>query len=329
MTEVSSTKTTIDFHKSNVYQFTLHQKVLSILLTLQKLLVTDSYNTFGKTPESWSEYAIIMPGTAHSERRKPISNEFQLYCDTIYFPCINALLFGSVAWLSLIDHLCTFKLSTLNTSESQPYHNKSIYHMHLDHKIGILQKKNTQQKLKTRILFAKNPQDEVCKGGTVYLKNQPIHVFPSQNHYHAYTRERFSEYGQTIGNTRPMYVVPQCETHRAMPGEVFIHVSHPKSNQIHAIHAEANPFPKNRCLYVWDWVNIIDYKEKSFKDIPLEKILDLMKIVETTEGLHIRLQDLNDTIDKCMKLCCLFLKEEFILEQLRKCKSYLTDLVNK
>ena len=42
------------------------------------------------------------------------------------------------------------------------------------------------------------------------------------------------------------------ELYRAKPGEVLTHRSHPGA----LIHAETNPCPEGRCLYVLDWTDV-------------------------------------------------------------------------
>ena len=57
----------------------------------------------------------------------------------------------------------------------------------------------------------------------------------------------------------PTRQVADCELYRAKPGEILTHRSHPGS----PIHAETNPCPAGRCLYVLDWADVrnVVYRE--------------------------------------------------------------------
>jgi hypothetical protein len=71
-------------------------------------------------------------------------------------------------------------------------------------------------------------------------------------------RSRFPEVGLSLDRERPLYAVDDSELYRAMPGEVCVHRSHPGA----PIHAETNPCPEGRCLYVLDWADLRNLTHK-------------------------------------------------------------------
>ena len=69
---------------------------------------------------------------------------------------------------------------------------------------------------------------------------------------HKYLSTRYPERGLSNNRERPLYEVSDDELYRAVPGEVCVHHSHPGR----PIHAETNPCPEGRGLYVLDWTDI-------------------------------------------------------------------------
>ena len=99
-------------------------------------------------------------------------------------------------------------------------------------------------------------------------------------------RARFPEVGVSQGRERPLYRVDDAELYRARPGEVLVHRSHPGA----PIHAETNPCPDGRCLYVLDWSDLrrVTYKPNGKVDrvlpcarMPTDELLGLMRVLAT------------------------------------------------
>lgn len=250
----------------DVRQFKLHPAVQDVLQVMQNKLLEDGYAAFGRV--DWSpageRFNIVMPSTFGSDRRKPVANSFQQFCETIYWPLVNILLFGARGWESVEKHLISYKINTLRISEDEFYYNLPIYHFHLDHKIGKLEPRDENQQRTMRMIFSIVPGAtceldgdavEVCKqsfNSTVYLRRQPLAGFHSNDQLHAYLQQRYPEHGLSRNRERPLYEVPDDELYRAQPGEICLHHSHPGR----PIHAETNPCPEGRGLHVLDWADI-------------------------------------------------------------------------
>lgn len=216
-------------------------------------------------------------------------------------------MFGKSGWNEIKSHIVTLKVNTINISENASYYGLEEYHMHLDGNIGIPDDKNHMQDQMIRLLFSIVPAafDEIdgrhyIKNGreydsTVYLKKQPVKGFPNQKAFHEYMGTR---YASTLNVGRPIYSIPDTDVRRAPPGEVNIHLTHPAT----AIHAEPNPCPTNRLLFVFDFKNIVTLMYKTLSknnknnnknkisgvlpriDIPIRRIVELMKTLEDPQS---------------------------------------------
>jgi hypothetical protein len=216
------------------------------------------------------------------------------------------MVFGKSGWNEIKNHIVTLKVNTINISENASYYGLEEYHMHLDGNIGIPDDKNNMQDQMIRLLFSIVPASfEEIDGryyikndpeydSTVYLKKQPVKGFPNQKAFHEYMGSRYSS---SLNVGRPIYQIPDTDVRRAPPGEVNIHLTHPAT----AIHAEPNPCPTNRLLFVFDFKNIVTltYKKTLSKntkshnkitgvlpriDIPIRRIVDLMKVLENPQS---------------------------------------------
>lgn len=258
-----------------VRQFVLCAEAQQVLCAMTEILVAAPYKSFGKTAESEAHdrFNVVFPKTFGSDRRKPVTPEFQGFSEELFWPLLNALLFGNRGWSEVRRHLTSVKLNSLRISEDEPYYNRPIYHFHLDHKIGQREPKDENQQRTMRMIFSTVPAalrresgggDEGENGGprarwravdaphfdsTVYLRVQPSRGFHSYDELHRYLSTRFPERGLSAQRERPLYEVDDSELYRARPGEVLTHHSHPGS----PVHAETNPCPEGRCLYVLDW----------------------------------------------------------------------------
>ena len=311
----------LSYEDSDIRQLCLHPCAQHILHTIRIPLIDEPYLLYGKTNESTDRYTVVMPGDFKSDRRKPITELFQKYCDAVVEPLIMTMVFGKFGWSEIKRHILTLKVNTINISENAPYYNCKEYHMHLDGNIGISDKKNRMQEQMIRLLFSIVPDSYYIRDGkfymktdskyesTVYLRRQPTKGFPNQKAFHEYMSGR---YNFTLNVERPIYQIPDEDIRRSPPGEVNIHLTHPAT----AIHAEPNPCPTNRCLFVFDLKNIVTltYKtlsknaEKKNKnkisgalpriDIPIKRIVELMKVLEdpNTEEFKNRIAEVKEMI---------------------------------
>ena len=72
-----------------VSKFFIHPAVQRMIYQLQVGLVDDLYNAYGKTEESWDGYTLMFRnGWQSGDRRKPVTDEFQEYCEKIYCPIL-------------------------------------------------------------------------------------------------------------------------------------------------------------------------------------------------------------------------------------------------
>ena len=190
-------------------------------------------------------------------------------------------------------HLTAFKINTLQISENEFYYGQDIYHFHLDHKIGAPQPKNEGHRQTMRLIFSIVPTAQRLRpdGGavvataepahdsTVYLRWQPPRGFHHNDELHAYLRLRFPERGLCIGRDRPLYEVGDDELYRARPGEVCTHFSHPGR----PVHAETNPCPEGRGLYVLDWTDVRnvgdDGRVLPASRMPIDEIIGRMRVL--------------------------------------------------
>ena len=241
----------VDLDDMGVRQFTLHPAAQCILFEMQSNLLERPYAAFGRTLDSPEQFNIVLPRTFGSDRRKPVTPEFQAYCEEIFWPLFNALFFGTIDWQLVAPHLTSFKINTLRISESEFYYNEPIYHFHLDHKIGRFAPKDENQIRTMRMIFSIVPGstrevpsaaskedgrpetrqfEQVADSrydSTVYLRRQPPHGFHHNDELHQYLQTRFPERGLSRDRERPLYEVGDPELYRAKPGEVLTHHSHP------------------------------------------------------------------------------------------------------
>ena len=250
----------------DVRQFVMSPAAQAIITTMQLELLEAPYTAFGNQIDGAGErFNIVLPSTFGSDRRKPVTPAFQSFCETVFWPLMNALLFGPLVWPELRPHLTCFKVNTLRISEDEPYYGQPVYHFHLDHRIGPLAPKDQTQKRTMRMIFSVVPDatsrdangdvhalPNAAFDSTIYLRQQPPGGFASNAGLHEYLTRRFPERGLASNRERPLYEVNDDELYRAVPGEVLVHHSHPGR----PIHAETNPCPRGRGLYVLDWSDI-------------------------------------------------------------------------
>ena len=67
----------------------------------------------------------MFPKTYGSDRRKPVSARFQEFCEAVYWPLVNALLFGLEGWQQVRPHLTAFKVNTLQISADEFYYGQA------------------------------------------------------------------------------------------------------------------------------------------------------------------------------------------------------------
>ncbi|KAL1503555.1 hypothetical protein AB1Y20_012034 [Prymnesium parvum] len=277
----------------DVRQFVLSPLAQALLCSMTSALLEQPYLAFGRPDSSAADrFNIVFPKTFGSERRKPIAPAFQDFCEAVYWPLFNALLFGD-GWPAVAEHLTSLKLNTLRISEDEFYYGLPIYHFHLDHKIGKLEPKDETQRRTMRLIFSTVPgalrsasdggveQEEHARhDSTVYLTRQPRHGFHHNDELHRYLCQRFPERGLSRGRDRPLYEVSDVCLYRAKPGEVLTHGSHPGL----PIHAETNPCPEGRCLYVLDWADIrrVVYDESDLKGKKVQKVLPCTRVPKPT-----------------------------------------------
>ena len=147
----------VDLDDLDVLQFVLHPLAQHLLIAMQQLLLDGPYEAFGKTEGSEERFNLVFPKTYGSDRRKPVSARFQDFCEAVYWPLVNALLFGVEGWEQVRRHLTAFKVNTLQISADEFYYGQDIYHFHLDHKIGRLDPKDQMQKQTMRVIFSTVP----------------------------------------------------------------------------------------------------------------------------------------------------------------------------
>mmetsp|Transcript_28115 Transcript_28115/g.54685 ORF Transcript_28115/g.54685 Transcript_28115/m.54685 type:complete len:314 (-) Transcript_28115:189-1130(-) len=235
------------------------------------------------------------PGDA----RKPVTSEFQEYCEEVYCPIMWALLFGE-GWPALRPHWSAFKSCTIKVCDSgTTFLGKNVFHMHIDGKIGLLQRRNHAQKHMSRLLFsivtdALNDQENKslkrhCT--TVYPIWQPPFAFKSNHHFHEYMQTYYRECGlENSGLPRPHYEMPENLIYRAQTGEVLLHHTHgDKQRGPQAIHSEPNPCP-DRHLFVFDWNNLLRKdpnnrnKYLPSTEVPEEAIIAHMRPLENASA---------------------------------------------
>ena len=241
------------------------------------------YIDFGRVDADSTRFNIVFPSTFGSDRRKPVTAEFQQFCETVYWPLVSVFLFGRAGWSSLRRHLTSFKVNTLRISEDEFYYGLPIYHFHLDHKIGQPAPKDECQLNTCRMIFSIVPAALEAGAApehdsTVYLRRQPPHGFTKQEALHTYLKTRFPE----VPGPRPAAAALRGERRRALwrapPGEVLLHHSHPGR----PVHAEKNPI-QGRGLYVLDWTDLRnaapDGARRPATRMPMGEILKQLRVL--------------------------------------------------
>lgn len=265
----------------------IHGCVQLLVVVLATTLLENLYPLFGKNESSLDKLMLVFPSSFGSDRRKPITQEFQQYGELIFQEIINTLLFGKEGWRSTKKHMLVAKLNTIKVSEDSDYYGKQAFHMHLDHKIGLIQPKNENQHRLVRFVvsFVKGAVDPITHAisespehlATVYLKDQPANPFANQAAFHKWMAGRYYDYGTANGNPRPIYIIPEDDVIRIKSGAVGVNESHPTGGQ--PVHGEANPVP-DRFLYTVDSEDIIHGGKKPATRVPTAFIISLMKVLE-------------------------------------------------
>ena len=138
----SAASALVDLDAMDVLQFVIHPLAQHLICALQAELLDEPYRAFGKTDGSENQFNLVFPKTYGSDRRKPVTARFQDFAEAVYWPLINALLFGREGWERVRPHLTAFKVNTLQISADEFYYGQDIYHFHLDHKIGRCEPKD-------------------------------------------------------------------------------------------------------------------------------------------------------------------------------------------
>ena len=83
-----------------VRRFMLSPVAQAILCAMTAQLLEAPYLEFGRPASvpTTERFNIVFPSTFGSDRRKPVTPEFQAFCEAVYWPLINALLFGRAGW---------------------------------------------------------------------------------------------------------------------------------------------------------------------------------------------------------------------------------------
>lgn len=271
----------------------MHMSIKRWLLKLQRTIIDPRFLSDGaiKTPRQFGkfkipEYCFVIPSSSKSSRRKPITENFQLFLDIVIFPVIMHIMFGDDE--RVIKHLSTMKINTLQLVK-QP---ENVYHMHLDGKVNILNKNDKHQKHVTRFLTSILPDDtDDGHVGTVYLKPElcPMEPFRNIKQFHEFMSSQFPERGISTGNLRPLYELDPSQVHRIKSGDLMVHRSH-DDIKCQIPHSEPNPYPiDHRYTYVFDFVNIRD--SDNYSPIPEQFLIEsfssiLMDAKKIAERIH-------------------------------------------
>lgn len=233
-------------------------------------MLSNCYKRFGQVDEYMDHFNLIVPSSFGSDRRVPVSRPFQVLGEDVVIPNICKYLFGEEGWSRIKPFLRTFKLNTIPYGKGYDYYDTDAYHMHVDNKPGPFNPKDIGQVRRVRILFTVVPCATKQKESTVYLKHQPKEGFHKQHEFHAYMQTR---YPHILCGGRPIYQIPPSDVFRSKPGVVAVHKSHPG----YPIHAEPNPCPEGRGVFMFDFEDqrVMDgYRILENKRIPLDYILE-------------------------------------------------------
>ena len=111
--EVKET-TTVPLETLPVYQLTIGKEGQGRLAHLINILLDTTYAKHGKMEGSEDPYNLIIPATFGSQRRKPVSQYFQNWGDTICWPIFSTLLFGEKGDKVIKKYLYTVKIVFLS-----------------------------------------------------------------------------------------------------------------------------------------------------------------------------------------------------------------------
>eukprot|EP01052_Picozoa_sp_SAG31_P039863 SAG31_NODE_5625_length_2417_cov_1.578947_2_plen_336_part_00 len=146
------------FDELAVSKLFISREAQTLITKVQRSLVDQPYEKFGRVEGSWNQYNLVFPSSFGSDRRKPVSALMMEYAEAIYCPVIYSLLFGIGGWRQIRKHLLSFKANTIKVCETTgDIDGANIFHMHLDGRIGILQPRNYTQKHSSRLLFSVVP----------------------------------------------------------------------------------------------------------------------------------------------------------------------------
>ena len=85
----------IHLDNMDVIKFCIDTNVQRLLHELQTIVVDQPYKEWGRTTESWEGYTLLLRnGFQSGDRRKPVTDEFQAWFETVYCPIFLALLYG-------------------------------------------------------------------------------------------------------------------------------------------------------------------------------------------------------------------------------------------
>jgi hypothetical protein len=281
----------------DVQKLVISHRIQRLIHAVQTALVDLPFDAYGKTEPytqfglTWEGYTLMARnGWQGGDLRKPVTAGFQEFFEQVYCPVIWALLFGERWGPEFHKHYAQFKSCTIKVCENTGFYGNDIFHMHVDGKIGLLQRKNFSQKHMSRLLFSivtdaleeegEEPNTKQEYGTTAFPIWQPKKGFRNNHEFHKYMQTYYLDRGlENSGLTRPHYEIPENLIYRAVPGEVLIHQTH----AIHGcqpIHSEPNPCP-DRHLYVFDWNNIVTKDQATGKyapsvEVPETAIIDAM-----------------------------------------------------
>jgi hypothetical protein len=127
----------------DVVKFTIDPAAQRLLHRIQVALVDEPYASFGRAEGSWEGYTLMFRnGRPSRDNRKPVADLFHEYVEEVYRPIIFAILFGEAGWAEVGAHWDKFKSCTINVMDNTSFYGESIFHMHIDGKVGIRDEKD-------------------------------------------------------------------------------------------------------------------------------------------------------------------------------------------